>query len=68
MVRTFGGSAFSWSSRTQVSVMLRSSEAEYDALTDCAKDIFNLKMLLVFLRPNMRVKVSKDGENFNELT
>lgn len=48
-----GGALLLWSFRIQSCVTLWSSEAEYLALSDCAKDVFYLGMLIAFLCPKL---------------
>lgn len=60
--------ALLWSSKAQVCVKLSSTEAAYESLARCTKDVLVLRQLLEFLRcelPTMRVTVSKRNDGAN---
>lgn len=63
-VAMFGEAAFCRSSKAQVYVMLSSVEAEYLSPADYMEDVFHLRMLLEFTRPDlakMRGRISEDN-------
>ena len=66
----FGKSPISWKSETQKSITLSTTEAEYVALTECAKQGMKLKKLLkeIFNKEiNLKIKVdNKSCKNITE--
>ena len=55
-----GGTAVSWGSRKQRSVALSSTEAEYMALTDAAKEAIYMKKLLKSLGVNLETIILRN--------